>query len=202
MGYLLQGVDVKFNKIYIATMLCLLSLSVFCAQSSPTDLNIKKTFNVSTMIDLINLYPFTLDLVVIPNDLELSYNDKLLMFDDEIVELRVQSNIPTTSDTEIPSFNFNLMLFENTSACKDFSGALEGASNFISIFIKGSNIDEYSELDIGKPIENISFNSFGGDEYQTGYLNLKLNQRAPFDSDVYLTRYCSGNVVIGVELSL
>lgn len=191
------------RKRFYLILIFFMSFELLATTSSVSGSRIEYSFNASTKIDLTNLYPHTLALSIIPNRLILNYDEDSKKFKNEIVELVAESTIPISSE-EAKYFTYNLNLLENVSLCLSADESVLGASDFISLEVKGSNITKFTELSEEVSIKNIDFNSSDSDDFSTGYLDLKLthDDDKVFDNEILKTPHCVGNLTLGVELAL
>ncbi|MHA7231895.1 hypothetical protein ACVT98_25290 [Vibrio campbellii] len=180
-----------------------MSSELLAATPSVSGSKIEHSFSASTKIDLTNLYPHTLSLSIIPDSLIMDYDKESDKFKNEIVELVTKSTIPLDSE-ESKYFTYNLNLLENISRCLSSDDSVVGASDFISLEVKGSNITNFTELNEKNSIDDIEFNSSDSDEFSTGYLDLKIihDDEKAFNNEILKTPHCIGNFTLGVELAL
>lgn len=163
-----------------------------------------QSFPVTTNIDLTNLFPYVVSLYANPSEFELEYNSDLNKFDDKIIDLVAESTIPIkSSETKHKSFTYDLALLSNESQCRSSISRDSELTDFINLYLFGSNLSTSGEeLTVTNPARNVWFNSKSEDDYETGYLNLKLTQPVPFSENILDTRFCSGEVIMQVSLSL
>lgn len=104
-----------------------------------------KTLNITTTIDIANLYPDAISSVVfIPSILELSPTSNKQKFENVSSKLKVSTDIPK----DAPAIAYVATLATNKSFCTDFSGVTNVQTDFVDVMFDGLNVSSGDSISI------------------------------------------------------
>lgn len=189
---------------YILCVLLLLPCNALASSVLSASKKIEHRFNVSTEIELTNLFPYSVSLEIANDHLTLNFNKEILQFDEQRVGLTAISTIPhdySEDGVTATAFTYNLEMLTNTSQCISSSGE-DRLTGFMGLLLRDNSTSEEFDLAHNPLVSDIAFNNISSGGYLIGELELILAQNKSFTNEIYETPNCSGEIEIGIELSL